>query len=417
MNNNDLLEEQENKINKTYSNIIDLFSKIFYEKGYTMRHHFNNNVWFLNNKNENNKNKNKNFIESIDTNNTYSYKNKFDKNNLETPTETSNFVINQTQTPMGLFAQKNEMQKILEKTSANDSDLENIDVKVEDFILECARNILDYNNQKIKIEENLNKISLRKNLEKIGYKNNLQDWEKEKQKEFTEKNKKNKKENFKNTIISYYIWKIKGLKEGKYEIIFVYKLKGNDFHYNISKFFEVDKSLNLINPLKIEFTLDNNINIFSEQNIFPIKEYFFELYKNSKKIFETESISFDPIVIQFLEKINNTNSFRTGNKEDFEENGFIKDKNENKNYHSLNYSLEINFDENLAYEVIKKTILYYESLTKGIQNLEFKTNDIVDYFDERLKFELNLILNSKENLIDDNGISPCVSACHDCVIF
>ena len=360
------IEEEENKTNVIYSDVIDRLSKMFYEKGYTLNHRFDNEIWFL-------------------SNNLFS-------------------LGKEGETPNGTFGQKNEIIDIIEKTSSNDNDLDNIDIKVEEFIFECGRSIFEYNNHKIKIEENLSKISLKENLEKIGYIDNLTDWEN------LEINKEEKKEIFKSTIISYYIWNIKGLKEGEYEIKFVYKLKGNDFHYNVSKMFPINKARNLTKPLQIELTFDNQINIFSDQKIFPIKEYFFEIYRNSKKVFETESISFDPIVIQFVEKINKTNSFRTSNKEDFEESEFNENK---KKKYSLNYNLEINFDENLSKEVVRKTILYYESLIKGMKNLEFKINEMIKFFDEKTKRDLIEILKGKQEIADGGSCATCT----ECLIF
>ena len=82
----------------------------------------------------------------------------------------------------------------------------------------------------------------------------------------------------------------------------------------------------------------------------------------------------------------------------------------------MNYNLEINFEEDLAKEVIRKTILYYESLVNGIKNLESKMNEIMDFFDERTKLEIDLILNVKDNNANlDKG--SCANACQDCLIF
>ena len=89
---------------------------MFYENGYNLKHHFDNEILVLNN-------------------------NLFSLSKVE---KTSN----------GPFGHKNEIIDILEKTPSNDSDLNKIDIKVEDFIFECSRNIFEFNNHKIIIEEN-----------------------------------------------------------------------------------------------------------------------------------------------------------------------------------------------------------------------------------------------------------------------
>ncbi len=359
----------DNHIKETETLILlkERFTKLFNERGYKSSDKFDKNVWFL-------------------------------KNKLKSSLLPGGI------TPTG--GNNDEMLDILEKTSSNGANMNKLDVKVDDFINEISKTIFDYHNHKVKIEENLTKIGLKKIVTKI------------KNDEKNDKNFSNKykylhlseQDFFKKSKVKFLFSAINGLSDGEHKITINYKLNSNDDYFTNKKatIFLINKlSKNLERPIKLEIILEES---FSSENIdrkiFPIKEYYFDIEKNNRNIFTSESVSFDPFVLQLIDSIYDKSELYITGKKDFEEEN---DKGEKK--FSIEYNINAFFDKILRNVIVNNTVVYYDNLVKGIESLQGNINTLKGYFEEIFTMEIDDILKGHFNQVGDS------CACSNCLIF
>lgn len=361
--------------NETFKNLVERFTRLFNENGIKNYDRFDKNVWFLRNK--------------------------------------GGLLIPEGSTPTGIS--KNDMIDILEKTSINGMNFTKLDVKTEDFIKEISKVLYEYNNHKLKIEENLNKIQLRQKLENIGYKYQKSSSNRNKDNKFTGMNKTPGFElvdsEFPKTTLKYTISDINGLTEGEYRISAICKNGGNENYYlstdkNKKLFYINRSSKNLYKDIVLEIPLEDNLYEFYDRKIFPIKEYYFEITKNSKIIFATDFVSFDSLVIRYIDELHSRSKIYIKGIEDKEEQSDL----DNFKY-SICYQLEIVVDNEIKEEIIKRTIYYYESLVNGIENIQLSIDNLINFFDEKFAKEIYELLKGKSYLANDS------CACNNCQIF
>jgi len=362
-------DENYNRDYEILQNLKESFMKKFNENGFKSTDKFDKNAWFL-------------------------------KNKINCFIQTEGF------TPTG--GNKNEMLDILEKISSNGANLNKLEVKVDDFINEISKVIFEYHNHKIKIEENLCQIGLKEKIEKI---------EKNKKVKYINNQRNNKlkiidfenNEDSKKVKVEFFFSAINGLTEGEYKLTINYKLDSNDDYFTNKKatiFFINKSSKNLEKLIKIEFMIDDKNEEYYDKKFFPIKEYYFEIEKNSKLIFNTDFVSFDPFILQYIDKINDFSEFKVIDKEDFQ----LDNERENTKY-SINYNIIATFDTSIKEDILKKTIDYYNNLIKGIENLNNNIIMLKSYFDEKFITEIDEILKGTVT----RSLESC--ACSNCSIF
>jgi len=336
---------------------------------------------------------------------------KFDKNVWFLQKRLNLFFSSEAITPKG--EEKNIMLDILEKCSSNGLDINKLDIKVEDFVNEISKIIYEYHDHKVTIEKYISRLKLKNKIEEIKF---LRDAKvinirkrKNSSENYLDKNsktinlKRNENDKIKKSSIEFYFSEINGLNEGEYKITLCFKLDSQEDFFTNKK-----ATIFLINPInkklekqiRLDLILKNSFEDNFDKKIFSIKEYCFEIEKNSKLIFTTESVSFDPFIIENIDQIYRNSQMKIFSQENFS----IDSEYENPNKFSIKYDVVVNLDNEFRENILKKVIEHYDNLLRSVQELEIKNQTLLNYFDRNFSAEINETLKNSGNQI-------CASCC------